>query len=77
MTKDEINKEYGQAAGALGERVYRFFVPFLEAHQILCRMMVLNQEAWKLQEAEKKTESSAEQTPAGLELAEGGIGSIK
>lgn len=62
MTKDEINKEYGQAAGTLGEKVYRLFVPLLEMHQIMLRMMHLNQEAWKLNQAEKKTEP--EKTPA-------------
>jgi hypothetical protein len=55
MTRDEIGKEYNQAAATLGEKVYRFFLPVLEMHQILLKMLQLNQEAWKLGEAEKKT----------------------
>jgi hypothetical protein len=57
MTKEQVNEEYRQAAGSVGERVYRLFVPFLELHQVLTRMLFLNQEAWRLEQASKKTEA--------------------
>lgn len=74
MTQEEITKEYGQICGTLGERVYRLFVPFLEIHQMMSRMMGLNHEAWKLKQAEAEKKTEPEKTPEGLEESSDKIG---
>jgi hypothetical protein len=59
VTKEEIQKEYGQGVQVLGERAYRFFLPALEVFGILQRLLHLNQEMHKLIEKEKEGEKVA------------------
>lgn len=60
MTEEEIKKEHNNAITFIGQKVYQMCVPFLELSEALRGVLALNREMYKLKEAQKKTDTSAE-----------------
>jgi len=54
VTEQEIIKEHDGAVKFVGQRLYQFFLPLLEIHEALARILQMNREMYKLKEDEKK-----------------------
>lgn len=52
-TKEEIQAEYNLTMMRLGEHVYKYFVPLIEANTLLVKSWNLNHEMFALKEKEK------------------------
>jgi len=53
MTEQEITQEHDAALKFIGGRIYQFFLPLIETHEALHRVLGLNREMYKLKEKAK------------------------
>ncbi len=54
MGEEDIKKEHQGAIIFIGQKVYQLFLPLLEIHEALGRVLQLNREMYALKEKEKK-----------------------
>jgi hypothetical protein len=52
LTKEQIQGEYANVCARLGDKVFKFFQPLIEAHELCGRLLFLGREMAKCQEEE-------------------------